>query len=285
MMHSAATTMIMWWEEYAQIAGCFTGNPHQYHHQDKPKQHQDKPKNSKKHPPTKSSSSRSTATTSTCSSSHSSTMVTNTHRRSKTTRRSTSSRHHRPQDLPNQLVEPVSPYEEFPRTWKKSNRRRHQVQVAVPPEDSPYDEVADTRIQLDERQPTSYKRTVDTPRTVPHEIFIADDIPTYIHVQEVDAVSEYSEVVLPEHDENRTLTPHPSFDEGADVLDFHYLYQASLELEQDWPSDEDGPGRQGRAFWSHGSVLERNDMNACDIKMVLRDLDDERESGSKYRLV
>lgn len=225
-------------------------------------------------------------------------MVSNSHRRRKTTReastsrRSRSSRRH--QDLPNQLLEPVSPYEEFPRTWKKLSRRRHHV-VVVAPEDSPYDEAAnDTRIeQLDERQPSSYKRTVvDTPRsTVPQEIYLGDDsdIPFHVHVvAEPDAVSEYSEVMLPDMEDNRTLTPHPSFDEGADVRDFHYLYQASLELEQDWPSDEDGPGpggRQGCVFWSHGSVHERDAMNACDIKMVLRDLDDEHESGSKYRLV
>ena len=220
-------------------------------------------------------------------------MVSNSHRRRKTTRevstsrRSSSSRHHRP----NQLVEPVSPYEEFPRTWKTSSRRRHHVVAA--PEDSPYDEAADDTLiqQLDERQPTSYKRTVvDTPRsTVPQEIYLGDDndIPSHVHVvTEPDAVSEYSEVMLPDMQDNRTLTPHPSFDEGADVRDFHYLYQASLELEQDWPSDEDGPGpgRQGCAFWSHGSAHERHVMNACDIKMVLRDLDDEHESGSKYRL-
>jgi hypothetical protein len=296
MIYSAATTMIMWWAEFAQITVCFTGN---HHHQDKPKQHQDVAKSSKKHPP-KSSSSRSTATTSTCASSLSSTMVSNSHRRRKTTReastsrRSTSGRHRRPQDLPNQLVEPVSPYEEFPRTWKKSSRRRHHVAVvATPedvavvatPEDSPYDEAANTRIeQPDERQPTSYKRTVvDTPRTVPQEIYLGDDIPSHVHITEPDAVSEYSEAILPEHQDNRTLTPHPSFDEGADIRDFHYLYQASLELEQDWPSDEDGPG--SCAFWSHGSVHERHVMNACDIKMVLRDLDDERENGSKYRSV
>lgn len=220
-------------------------------------------------------------------------MVSNSHRRRKTTReastsrRSSSNRHHRPQDLPNQLVEPVSPYEEFPRTWKKSSRRRrHHVVVVATPEDSPYDEAADARIQqLDERQPSSYKRTVvDTPRTVPQEIYLGDDIPSHVHVTEPDAVSEYSEAILPGYEDSRTLTPHPSFDEGADVRDFHYLYQASLELEQDWPSDEDGPaGRQRCAFWSHGSVHER--MNVCDITMVLKDLDDERESGSKYRSV
>jgi hypothetical protein len=71
--------------------------------------------------------------------------------------------------------------------------------------------------------------------------------------------------------EDRTLTPHPSFDndekEDVSEKDFHYLYQAALEVEQDWPSDEDGPMGgflgtcNGFEFWSNGSVHERNSNN------------------------
>ena len=85
--------------------------------------------------------------------------------------------------------------------------------------------------------------------------------------------------------EDRTLTPHPSFDNAGppSIHDFHYLYQASLEADHhDWPSDEDsGPMMLGLGlcsnmkFWASGAVHKRNvharDTSGDVMRMMMND--------------
>lgn len=151
-------------------------------------------------------------------------------RRSKTSR-------YRNGELTNQLVKPVSPYEEL----KQAADEMY-----------PFDEFLPKSRQArqdddDERQAKRDKRD-EEPR-IPSEIVVTSAIPTFISfpTYPTDDDSELSlEAVFREAvfcEEERSLTPHPSFDEGRPTAqDVHYLYKACKKFEEeDWPSDEDGP--------------------------------------------
>jgi hypothetical protein len=202
--------------------------------------------------------------TNSSSSSSSSTMV---KRRSK--------RNHSSQPS-NQLLKQVSPFEELP-----VNDERYPFDEALPDERHDISEKRDTRIFSDVRD----ARRDDTEGGIPKFVFILAD---------GDCESEVTlDETLFQDQEERTLTPHPSFDEQnykPTAFDFHYLYNVSLDVgEQDWPSDEDGPtdNSVSYTFWSKGPVHKRN--LGHDVMMIMKDLDDgvsKRPSqASRYRLV
>lgn len=181
----------------------------------------------------------------------------------------------------NQLFKTVSPYDEL----KKTSDEMFPFDEFLPKHQARQDD--------DERQAKRDKRD-EEPR-IPSEIVVTNEIPAIISfpTNPTDDDSELSwEDVF--RQEERSLTPHPSFDEGSPTAhDFHYLFNASRKLEEeDWPSDEDGPLENpgGICFWSQGSVHKRNLGKASeDGMMIMRNVDHDvskRPSNEpKYRLV
>jgi hypothetical protein len=210
-------------------------------------------------------------------------------RRSKTSRSCSSS------ELPttNQLVKPVSPFEELKTCEQEAAYPFDEQEVAlVPPPTShdimPKKQVVQThevpkkhRSQARQDVPAGDREESDKRDAIPLEIYCAHQVPLVISVPTTPPDDDDDAELSVEEDfkEERALTPHPSFDDHQPTAsDFHYLYQAAKKLEeqeQDWPSDEDGEPlrRDGFSFWANGPVHQRN-------------LGQGRENAaSKYRLV
>jgi hypothetical protein len=193
------------------------------------------------------------------------------------------------------LIKPVSPYEEI----LPKNKTTDYPFDEVPPKTKyhHFDDEArlDEEVHHQSRQDVAQlNRPATDQREVPTEIVFMQEGPPSIVSFIVRDDDDDDDSVLSLGDEFKeealTLTPYPSFENELcqpTADDFHQLYNASLQLEeeQDWPSDEDGPldKPRGFGFSSEGSVHKRNLGGA---KMITKDVDNiPRRHKTRYRLV
>eukprot|EP00536_Pseudo-nitzschia_multiseries_P003725 jgi/Psemu1/252935/estExt_Genewise1Plus.C_580090 len=168
----------------------------------------------------------------------------------------------------NELLYPISPYDEIPtirdlfdqlspHPGLSSLGRGQQEEFRQERQDLP------SRYKHGRKQEggkkmghpeTHHQKSDRTPVPVSRNRNDAHDVPVIIEMPTTPTYSEDSELSLDEclkqYDEDerdqRSLTPHPSFQEGnineqPTAVDVHHIFHASIKAEQElvWPSDED----------------------------------------------
>jgi len=211
----------------------------------------------------------------------------------------------------NQLVQAVSPFEELLPREKKSHCPRDYPEDDDGDDDDvgsfPFDEILIPKVArkaaaatsassarvtfvwddydvLQAREPEAQGMELRQEEPRDGIVVLVDSLPTSIAFPETPVAWKAeveSEISCETLSESRTLTPHPSFDAPKNAMtanDFHYLYQAikQLEEQQDWPSDEDAPDPTGDCDWAE-ELLDRNSSfihkNGMTM-MILKDLDE-----------